>query len=144
MAITQEQIEALVQDTTGLLTDDDYTTIISIESNLYRAAALAARMLAAKYAGKTKLKAGPVTIEAQQKYEHYIDLAQKYDNRASSGGGGGNGSGSEFACATVTGISIDEMNIVDSDTDRFPSTVRKGQFNNPPYDDRRTLTEEDY
>ncbi len=143
MAITQEQIEALVQDTTGLLSDDDYTIIMATESNLYRAAALASRMLAAKYASKTKLKAGPVTIEAQQKYEHYLELAQFYDNRAEQGGGGAGGS-SEFASATVTGISINDMNEVDSDTDRFPSTVRKGQFKNPPYDDQRTLTEEDY
>ncbi len=141
MAITQEQIEALVQDTSGLLTDDDYTIIMEVESNLYRAAALACRMLAAKYARKTKLKAGPVTIEANQKYDHYTDLAQDYDNRAASGGGIG---GSNFASATVTGVSIDEMNTVDSDTDRFPSTIRKGQFNNPPFDEKRTLTEEDY
>jgi hypothetical protein len=140
MAITQEQIESLVQDKEGLLEDSDYDVILLIESNLYRAAALACRLLAAKYAGKTKLKAGPVTLESQQKYDHYIDLAKAYDNRAEQGGGNVNGNGgSTFALAQLTGVSIDQMNIVDSDTDRFPSTVRKGQFKNPPFDNKRTL-----
>ena len=139
--ITQAQVEAMVQDKDDLLEDSDYDVILLIESNLYRASALAATMLAAKYAGKTKLKAGPVTIDAQQKFEHYTQLSKNFSLRAEGGGGLGGG---DFAAAVATGISISDMNTVDSDTDRFPSTVKKGQFKNPPYDNRRTLTEEDY
>ena len=132
---TIAQLRILVQDPAGatqVLDDTDYDAIILLENNVYRAAAIAARTIAASYAKKTAVKAGPVAVEAQQKFEHYQDLADSYDQRAREGGGSdGTGTLSENAGAILTGISISEIEAVDEDVDRYDGVFKRGMDDNP-------------
>jgi hypothetical protein len=143
---TIEQLRVLVQDPEGtdaVLSDDSYDEIIAIESNVYRAAATAARLLAATYAAKVKITAGPVSVENQQKYEHYADLAKAYDQRAREGGGGdgGGGVGIGAGAPQLTGTSHAEIDALNEDADRYASVFRRGVTDNPPTVDNE-FTEE--
>lgn len=128
---TVAQLRVLVDDPSGasqVFDDTHYDTILDIESNVYRAAATAARTLAAHYAAKTKVKAGPVSVEAQQKFEHYSELAKGYDQRAREGGGEGGG----VSAPQLTGVSIDTMDTNNDDDDRYSGVFRRGMNDNPP------------
>jgi len=93
MAATVQQLRILCGDpsSSAILMTSQYSAIIEIESNVYRAAALACRSIAATFAPKVEMGAGPAKMKLQQKYEHYMDLAKKYDSRAESGGGSSSG-----------------------------------------------------
>jgi hypothetical protein len=133
---TVAQLRVLVDDPSGvdqIYDDTHYDTILAIEDNVYRAAATAARTLAAHYAAKTRVKAGPVAIENQQKFEHYVELAKGYDQRAREGGGdGGGGVGIGAGAPQLTGVSIDTMETNNDDADRFAGVFRRGVTDNPP------------
>lgn len=131
MAATEAQLRVLLQDPAGateILSTTDYATIISLESNVYRAAAAAARAIAAKYASKVDVKAGPVAVSNSDKYDHYIDLATSFDVRADAGGG--YGSDTTPLAPGLTGVSISEMDSVRADTDRVPSAFYRGMMDN--------------
>lgn len=137
MTITVTQIRALVADPkitggTEIFPDTHYETIISLNDNVYRAAADAARTLAFYFADKTKVQAGPVAVENQQKAERYQSLAREYDQRAREGGGGsGSGEGETVpGQVAITGISISEMDSVRSDSDRYSSVFYRDEFSN--------------
>lgn len=121
-----EKLRILIQDPADgseLLSDDDLTAILEIESSIYRAAALCCKSLAAKYAQKVSITAGPTKIENQQKFEHYRDLAYEYDKRAAEGGGG---SGS--CKPVVTGVSRAEMKLQAENDDRPDNAFTIGMF----------------
>ena len=128
MPMTIEQLRALVQDNGDppLLEDGTYLEVMELEVNVYRAAAVVCRILASKYAGKTKIKAGPVAIETQQKYKHYADLADAYDKSAREGGGGEGAGGLALGAGApeLTGVSEAEIADVRDDGDRPKSAFR--------------------
>lgn len=141
MAATEDQLRTLLQDPTGAgeeLSTSDYQAIIGIETNVYRAAAVACRAIAAKYSTKTKVKAGPVTVENQQKAENYRKLADAYEQQAREGGGGG-GVGSAIE---LTGTSVSEIDSNNEDSDRYAGVFSRGLHDNPSggtdYDDPDT------
>jgi hypothetical protein len=121
---TMAQIQLLIADPDSLLTADDYAAILAIESDLYRAAALAARALAAKYLLRVSTASGPVKVEAQQRFDHCLKLAGSYDLRARENGGSTIPLGG--GAPEITGISIDAMEAVDGDSDRPRSLFRLG------------------
>jgi hypothetical protein len=134
---TIEQVRTLVNDPAGasqIFDDPHYQTIIDIEDNVYRAGAAAARTLAAYYAAKVSIKAGPVAVENQQKFEHYDQLAKVYDQRAREGGGdgGGGGVGAGAGAPQLTGVSISEMDDLDEDEDRYGGAFYRGLTSYPP------------
>lgn len=133
MTITIAQLRVLVDDPTGvdqIFDDAHYEVIIDIESNVYRAAATAAKTLAAHFAEKITVTAGPVKVATQQKFEHYDALADSYDQRAREGGGSG---ADEAAMApALAGTSISTINDLNSDTDRYKGAFSRGQDDNPP------------
>jgi hypothetical protein len=135
MVITIEQLRALVQDkgTTQLLEDSTYIEVMDLEVNSYKAAAVCCRILAAKYAAKVKVKAGPVAVENQQKFEHFKSLADAYDQSAREGGGGeGAGQlGAGGGAPELTGVSVADMETVREDTDRPESAFRMKIHKNP-------------
>lgn len=133
MAATIEQVRTLVNDPAGagqIFDDPHYQTIVDIEENVYRAAATAARTLAALFAQRVSVTAGPVSIENQQKFEHYDTLAGGYDQRAREGGGGPGGGGAGGA-PCLTGTSIDEIERQREDEDRYGSVFYRGFTDNP-------------
>ncbi|MES0340678.1 MAG: hypothetical protein ABUK08_00020 [Candidatus Humimicrobiaceae bacterium] len=135
MAITIDQLRLMTGDTgtPSIMEDAQYTLVLEIESsNIYNAAFLSCNSIAGIFAIKVSLTAGPVKIENQQKYEHYTDLADKYRQMAREGqGGDGNGGGSSLASAPgLAGVSISEMESVDSDPDRVPSKIKMGMDDN--------------
>lgn len=137
MTITKEQIRILVQDNgvPPIIDDTELDLIIAMEpTNFYRAAAIAARSLAAYFAKKVALTAGPVKLALTEKFEHYQDLADSYDQRAREGGGidsdagvGGIGTG-----IILTGVSVSDMDDVASDEDRPPSVFYMGVTDGTP------------
>jgi hypothetical protein len=147
MAITIDQLRLMTGDTgtPPIMEDAQYTLVIGIESdNIYNAAFLACNSIAGIFSEKVSITAGPVKIENQQKYEHYTDLADKYRQMAREGLGdvddNGGGGSSLVSAPAITGVSISEMDSVDSDPDRYPSSFKKGMDDNNtsyPNDDTR-------
>lgn len=136
MALTIQTIRDLVSDngTPPLLEDARYQTIIDLgETNAYRAGAVACRQLSALFSSKVDLKAGPVTLSNSQKAEAYRKLAVQYEQMADDGyGDDGTGTpAAGFLGVLLTGVSIEEMDEVASDTDRPESKFTVGQDNNP-------------
>lgn len=135
MTATIEQIRMLTQDngTPPLIPDADIQLILDLESNVYRAAAMVSNSLAAYFAKKVSLTAGPVKLQSTQKFEHYTDLADQYNQRAREGGGnvGGGGIGTGLI---ITGTSISTIEDVRSDPDRYDSAFYRGLDENPPAD----------
>jgi len=131
MAATEATTRLLVGDPAGddqILSSANYTAIIALETNEYRAAATACRAIAATFSTKVSLAVGPIRISLQHKFEHYKALADVYDFRAQGGGG----SDSVVAGAELTGVSLSDMESTDSDTDRPPNKFKFGMFDNPP------------
>lgn len=145
MAITETQLRRIVQDNpdgagTNILSTDDYSFIISAETQLYRAAAMAAKMLASYFAQKVRLSAGPFSIDAQQKFDHYETLAKNFMAMAEEGYGADlvDAGGTGISEPVITGVSVSEMEEQREDDDRFQPSFRRRQMSNPP------LTEEEY
>jgi len=134
MTITEAQLRILVSDRipNNVLDSVDYTAIIAMETNLYRAAALVAQSIAAYFATKIDTTVGPVKIQNSQKFKHYTDLAGKLEKRATSGkskddaflaSGGG--------APVLTGVSNTEIDTAHEDTDRYKPAFKRGDLDNP-------------
>ena len=141
MAATIAQLRLLLDDNgTGadqLLSDDELNIIIALEANVYRAAAAGARAIAAKFAERVRIQVeGGTSIDNQQIYQHYSDLADSYNQRAREGGGaGGDGDnpvgGSGVPAPKITGTSIRDMRETKDDPDRYPAAFEIGRDDNP-------------
>lgn len=130
---TIEQIRVLVSDPAGasqVFDDAHYQVIVDLESNTFRAAADAARTLAANFAQQVSVTAGPVQVENQQKAERYESLAESYDQRAREGAGSGAG-GLSVGGPGITGTSHDEIRTLREDEDRYSSVFYRGLDDNP-------------
>jgi len=124
MTATVAQLRILVDDpddASKIFEDSHYEGIIAIESNVFRAAATAARTLAAYFSRKVSVAAGPVRVESQHKFKHYMSLAASYDQSAREGGG----SGADTAAMApgLSGVSISDIESNNEDDDRY-----KGAF----------------
>ena len=118
MTITVAQIRALLGVDEATLSDDSIEVVIDLETNVYRAAAVCAKILAAQYADKINIKAGPVSVEEEAKFAHWKSIAAGFDSRASSGG-------CNIDCV-ATGISESEIDSQREDTDRVQETFYRG------------------
>lgn len=112
------------------LTDDQYDAISGLERNVYNAAALCARSIAAQYATKKKVNVRGISVENQQVYDHYMNLAKEYDYRAQQGAGyiSSDGSGTcsaNFSLPQVSGVSKKEVLAAKRDADRVQNVFPK-------------------
>ena len=137
---TAAQLRVLVSDppapgATPIFDDAHYDLIGSMETNLYKAAGNAARSLAAFFAQKVSVTAGPVKIESSDKCEHYIKIAKQFDDLSKTAGHiepGGSGVipsliiGAPVSGGVLTGIDISEIDGVKSDPDRYDSVFYRG------------------
>lgn len=115
-----------------IFTDDQLEDFLELEGNLYSAAAAACQALAAQYALKKKVNVRGISVENQQIYEHYMDLAKQYTLWANDGRGdivdeGGSGSGSKAMSLrpVVTGVTISGIKTANLDIDRVPDVFPK-------------------
>lgn len=114
-----------------IFSDDEITTILDIQPIVTYAAAALADMAAAKFARQVSIGIGSTRVEAQQRFEHYKQLAK--DLRSSGGGSipGGDGSGSPTLTMNVGGISRSKRDALRENTDAIQPSFSVGQDDNP-------------
>jgi hypothetical protein len=115
-----DAVRVLVGDTdasNALLDDDTYTLILATEPWLYPQAALAASMLAGKYAQEMRKRVGSLWRFAEQQYDHYRNLAQYLRQESAR-----RSHGAPFA-GGISEADIDERK---DDTDRPPAFFELG------------------
>lgn len=117
-------VRLLVGDTDAddwLLSDEEIAVFTAAQpSNNYLAAAEAAQAIAAKFARKTSRAVGDLRMELQQRYEHYVALAEYLQRRGAAG-----------VVPYAGGLSIDDKSDVDDDTDRVRPAFRIGLMDDP-------------
>lgn len=142
MPPTVEQLRVLLSDPSVLdgptiFPDEHYEILCSVEPNVYRAAANGARTLAAYFAQKVAVTAGPVKIESSDKCEHYLKIAAQYDAIGKTQAPPEPGSslfpvlGGPVSGGAVTGSSLSEMDDMASDPDRYGSAFYRGLDDDP-------------
>lgn len=135
---TLDQVRFLTGDTsnsaaTELLADGEVTWLLSQETNVYRAASVAAESIAAKFSRLADTSVGDVSVSNSQKVSHYKDLAKRLALKATKRGS---------AAAFAGGISIADRNTRLDDEDR---TLPFFSRSNPGGDDRAIeQTTQDY
>ena len=134
MSATEDQLRLLLNDNGAveILSTTEYDLIISIESNVYAAASLGAEAIASTFALKVSVTTGPVKLENQQKFEHYISLAKSYNQKADSGKGvDESGISGDGGLPILTGAQISDIEAAREDTDRYQETFYRGMNDNP-------------
>lgn len=136
MPPTVEQLRVLLSDPSVLdgptiFPDEHYEILCSVEPNVYSAAANGARTLAAYFAQKVSVTAGPVKIESSDKCEHYLKIAKQFDTLSRSVVGEDTDgflikAAGPVSGGIVSGVSISEIQSVESDEDRFGSAFYIG------------------
>lgn len=103
------------------LEDEEIEALISAFGNKYLAAAAAADNIAATFSqtAMTK-KVGRLSISGGERAKHYMDIAKRLRMEAAS-----------FAGVYAGGISKDDVQDVEDDTDRVEPRFSVGQFDNP-------------
>lgn len=131
MAATVSLVRTLVGDdqATEIKADSAYESIIAIETNEYKAAAMACRMLAGHFSQKVSTTIGQVKMSNQQKAQAYRELATEYDKAALTGSG--QADPNSLGTPVVTGTSLDAMDAQRDDTDRYNSAFVRGMHDNP-------------
>lgn len=129
IASTTDQVRFLTGDTsnsaaTELLADGEITWILTQETNVYRAAAVAAEAIAGKFARLADTSVGDVSVSNSQKYDHYMKLSKTLYKKAT-----GRGNAAPF----VGGISVTDRDTRLDDTDRVMPFFSR---TNPGGDDR--------
>ena len=134
--ISVDQLRALVSDPpvfgqNPVLEDEFYEIIASMETNIYKAAGNAARGLAAYFAQKVTVTAGPVKIDSSAKCEHYLKIAKQFDDLSKTGGisqpdGSVMAVGAVVGAGLVTGVQVSDMDNVEADSDRYNSIFKRG------------------
>lgn len=129
IATTSDQVRFLVGDTsnsasTELLADGEITWILTQETNVYRAASVAAEAIAAKFSRLADTSVGDVSVSNSQKSAQYKDLAKRLALKATKRGS---------AAAFAGGISVSDRDTRLDDTDRVDPFFSR---TNPGGDDR--------
>lgn len=109
------------------ITNDNIAFALSQASDdLYLAASICCRALAAKYANLVDTKFESVSSNYSQLQNNYTKLAARLESQSKKFGKGGLG------VPLVGGISISDVDSVEQDSDRIPSKFRRDQYANPP------------
>lgn len=124
LTLTRDKVRLLIGDTDTndqQLQDAEITWLATRAPNAEAIAALAAETLAAKYARAVQKGVGSFNLAAQQKWEHYKELAVQL--RA--------GLGLLYAIPTAGGISFDAKDTLTEDDDRPPTYFKVGMQEHP-------------
>jgi hypothetical protein len=119
-------VRLLVGDTTTpfALSDLEIQFALDQTSNVFSAAAICARALAARYARRVDTRFETVESKYSQLRDNYEKLARSLDAQAKRRGGLGE--------PIAGGISRADVELVDADTDRVKPYFYDGIFANPP------------
>lgn len=101
-----------------LLQDEQISAILDGEGNKYLAGAICAEMVGAWFARKVDKTVGKLRIAMQQASEHYFTLADRLRSECGTRADG----------AYAGGISKDDMDTQEDDTDRVVPQFSMGQF----------------
>jgi hypothetical protein len=109
------------------ITNDNIAFALAQAGNdVYLAASICARALAAKYANLVDTRFESVSSNYSQLQDNYNQLAMRLERQSKKFAANGLG------IPLAGGISISEIDSVESDTDRVPSKFRRDQYANPP------------
>lgn len=136
---TRDEIRFLIGDVDSddpQFSDDEIDYIESQTDSALLAAAYAARLLATKYARLADTVIGDLEVKHSQRSRRYMDMARELEIQ------GQTAAGTNIAAPVVTGISVDEIDSVDQDTDKVGSAFKKGMFNNPPFSNDDPMRDE--
>jgi hypothetical protein len=117
-------VRFLVGDTENTLTNRDILFALDQTSNIYGAAAICARALAARYARRVDTRFETVETKYSQLRDSYEQLARSLDQQAKRKGGMG--------LPIAGGISKTEIESVQASTDRVRPFFYDNLFNNSP------------
>lgn len=82
---SRDKVRWLVGDTDSaapLVTDEEIAYEVGASLSIYSAAAAVARAIAAKFARAVQTSVSSLSFSNQQKYEHYVKLAEELEARA--------------------------------------------------------------
>lgn len=125
----KDKVRLLVGDTDTndqLLQDEEIVFILTQETNVYNAAALAARTIQSSYARKADVSVESVSKKFSQQAMAYAKLSEDLMRRAEQ---------EDLVSPSVLGVSIDVMQEAREDTDRVKPKFEMNKFNNPPVND---------
>lgn len=120
------QVRFLIGDTDSsdyAVANENILFALAQNPNIYAAAAMCARAMAAKYASEVDTKFESVSVNYSQKAKAYYDLAKRLERQAKTSGG--------LGIPLAGGISITERDSVNADSDRIPPSFYTDQFRNP-------------
>lgn len=124
MAIDTDTVRLLIGDTDAsdqILTDDQIDAISALYGDTYQAAAGAADAIAARYARRISMSVDGASVNYSDLSRQYRDLATRLRVQGTAQG----------VTPFVAGISISEMDSVDTDPDRNPSRFKVGMSDFP-------------
>jgi hypothetical protein len=121
-----DAVRFLVGDTTQpyQLTDLEIEFALDQNANIYSAAAIASRALAARYARRVDTKFETVESKYGQLQQHYETLARHLDTQAKRRGA--------LGTPVAGGISRAEVEAAEANADRVKPFFGANMFNNPP------------
>lgn len=129
-----ELLRTLIDDTdpeNQKFSDEQLMSFLQLESNIYLAAAAACQSLASKFASNKKVNVRGISVENQQIYDHYLELAKQYTLWGNQGRGdeiSSDGSGtikSRYGRPIVTGTTVSGIKEAQADIDRVPDVFPK-------------------
>lgn len=123
-ANNRDEVRFLVGDTdTGdqLITDEEIAYAVAEAHTNRGAAALIARAVAAKFARRADKSVGDLRISYSQQHKHYLELAGRLESETA------------FEITPYAGgISKDDKETQEEDTDRVEPSFAVGMHDNPP------------
>jgi len=130
LTTSKDKIRLLVGDTDSadwLLSDEEINFFAGQESNVYLAAAMTAKALAAKFARLVDHAIGDVRVNLSQRQAQFATLAKDLQTR-----GGGESAQIVGVAPYAGGLSISDVETNNADTDRVPPLFYRGQFDAAP------------
>lgn len=122
-------VRMLIRDTNEddqRVQDEEIVFALSqVADDIYGAAAMMCRSLAADYAAKPDTEIDGISVSYRQISSNYSDLARRYEKMSSKFGGG------NIGLPKAGGTKVSDMDSATEDTDRVKPAFRSGQFRNP-------------
>lgn len=126
MAVDYTAVGVLIGDATHTLLSESHILTLStvVGTATYPLAAASARAIAADFANSVTKKAGDVSINASDKFDHYMKLAENLDRQSALASLGG-------MSAYSGGISKSDKTTRESNTDRVVPSFTRSTFDAP-------------